>query len=345
MKNPFQKLLHTTKNIAQAMIGKSILLIIIFTVFILLITIFSYLKPESVTNKIILYYNSVSSLIIMILTIAYVYTTNGQLSSMKKQLNLMEKSVSLQVQPLPVPNIEKIYLETINAYKSPEDGFTSISVIYRFHCKSSFINAGNGAALNVAIYTSIIFDDNPDAVATQASGQIYCVSDKNSEKDCKVDSMILDRSYAILKALLEGQLSLKMDIYYKNIFGAGFYEQAVYSLHLKSEDEAIALDWLKYISEFIKNKSIDFKRHKALAKTVPPDAKAIFDRIRSELKDKFKENINIEYHIEPESFSIKLIDYDESIKDMDKKYTEIYHKYKNNKDQNKQEIVGVAAIK
>ncbi len=321
---------------------KSRIIIIILIILIFSITIYSYIKPNSKVNEVITYYNSVSSLIIMILTIGYVYTTIGQLSSMKNQLNLMDKSVNLQVQPLPVPKIEEIYLEKINAYKSPEDGFSSIHVIYRFHCKSNFINAGNGAALNVAIYSSLVFDELEEAVTTQSSSQIYCISDKNMEKDTIIYTMILDRKYEILNALLEGSLNLRMDIYYKNIFGAGFNECAVYSLYLKDEEAELAKGWLEYIKDFVKNNSVDFKRHKALASSVPSDAEMIFSRIRSDLENNFKSNLHINYRIEPESFEVKLVNYDESIKIMDKKYKEAFDKFKNCESQTNNPIIEVA---
>jgi hypothetical protein len=76
----------------------------------------------------------------MLLTIAYVYTTNRQLSSMEKQINLTDKSVNLQIQPLPIPRIDKIHLEKIKPYKGPEDDFTAIRIKYRFHYLANIEN-------------------------------------------------------------------------------------------------------------------------------------------------------------------------------------------------------------
>lgn len=54
-------------------------------------------------------------MILVVLTLMYVVTTNRQLLSMENQLDVMDSSIKLQVQPLPVPAIKKIYLEKITS--------------------------------------------------------------------------------------------------------------------------------------------------------------------------------------------------------------------------------------
>gem|GEM_PF-3593274 len=144
--------------------------------------------------------------------------------------------------------------------------------------------------------------------------------------------MILDTDYSILKELLDGRLKLKIDIYYKNIFGAGFHEKATYSMSLSEENRKIAKTWLAFLEKYIEDKKTDLVRHKALAKTVPEDAEEIFNKIKMELKETYNEDLKIDYRIESSSFNVELIDYDDAIKIADTNIDEAYEKYREHMD-------------
>jgi len=201
-----------------------VILVAIIAVFIGL-TIVGYLYPTSTIGEILRYYNGISSLIIVLLTLMYVITTNRQLLAMQNQLNIMDSSVKLQIQPLPVPSIKEIYLEKIRAYTGPSSKFTKVELLSRFNFKIDFKNAGTGAALNISVFSTICLRNNdrkeqeleiPDIV----SNQIHLICE-NETQEVGIHNtfMILDRQFEIFKALNnnKSEVLLKLRIYYKNI--------------------------------------------------------------------------------------------------------------------------------
>jgi hypothetical protein len=147
--------------------------------------------------------------------------------------------------------------------------------------------------------------------------------------------MILDVDYAILQALINRNIHLKMDIYYKNIFGVGFHEQVSYYLYLDKETQLKAKELLDYLLNYNKEKDKDLKRHKALKKTVPSDAKEIFNKIRDELNGQFKEDLLLKYRIDSSAFDVKIINYEEAICKAEKYLKDTYTVLENNHDVSK----------
>jgi hypothetical protein len=286
---------------------------------ILSITIIGYFYPNHIVSKLMVYYNSISSIILVGLTLAYVITTNMQLKSMKSQMKVMDKSINLQVQPLPVPTVKKTYLEKINAYVGPEDKFSSIQIIYRFHQDIKLANAGSGAALNTVVFTSLTSKKGKTFPAFFSRDQVHCLGTKVSDT-ANLSILALDNGFGILSALLEHELTLRMDIFYKNIFGAGFHEQADYFYHLDDKNKEEAERWLDFLKNGVSKYSTDMKRYSALHDKVPSDAKEIMSKIRKEIEPMFSTDINLDHFIAKESFEVKIIDYTSEVLAMEKKY-------------------------
>ena len=236
----------------------------------------------------------------------------------------MEKSINLQVQPLPIPEIKNLRLEKLKAYGSPEDRFKVIHVIYRLMYDVEFKNEGSGAALNIALYSKIISKEGKkEFVSVPIPDQIPCVG--NNSNINPISPMILDKDYQILKDLVNhNTVNLNLEIYYKNIFGAGFFIPATYSLRIADDDKELVGQWLKYLTEDIKKFDKDFKRYTSLKESVPEDAKNIFSNINEELAKQFTSDLNLKCTISAKSFDVELINYQDARASRDAQYLNIF---------------------
>ncbi len=279
---------------------------------ILLLTVYAFVFPKSTTSDILKHYNGLSSLVLVVLTFAYVVTTSRQLNTMQTQLKVMDESVNLQVQPLPIPRIDRVYLEKVNAYRSPDDDFSNIHIIYRFHCKISFDNVGSGAALNLSAYPVLNLKKEIKYIANVK--QVHCVTDKSSNQN-KLSFMILDKNNDILNNLLKGLVEFELELFYKNVFGAGFNVNAKYLIRINKDCKDLANQWNEFFTKGIKKYEVDLKRFHALVYSVEDDAKEIFNRIRNEVNQHFTEDLILDHWIKPESFELKLVEFNQSLED------------------------------
>ncbi len=196
-------------------------------------TVFGYFFQDSVLGKMILYYSRLSPLVIVLLTLAYVITTQRQLKSMEKQLDIMDSSVRLQIQPLPVPSIDDVKLEKIRPYLSPVTNFEKVELLSRFHFDITFKNAGTGAALNTTVFASILIRNRKEKdivieIPQFSPKQIHLIC----EDEKKLETfMLVDREFEIFNSLNNNdEVILKLKIYYKNIFGSGFLQNVVHPI-------------------------------------------------------------------------------------------------------------------
>jgi hypothetical protein len=302
------------------------ILISLFLAFLLL----GYFFPNSLLASLLNYFNSISSFVIVLLTLIYVITTSRQLNVMRSQINVMEKSFNLQVQPLPIPIIKKAYLEKLQWYSSPEDDFSSVHLMYRFHHDIEVTNAGTGAVLNMTAFTTLIPQKDVDFPNYFHEAHIHCIGTNPNDRET-ISIMGLDKQHEMLKAILDHNLVLQTDFYYKNIFGAGFHERVAFLFILNDENEKRAKSWLDFLENDLKNYDTDLKRYEALIKKVPNDAQEILKKIKKEISDKFSEEISISNMLAKQSFRVSFIDYDEAISKMEESQKKIHEKYYENK--------------
>lgn len=311
-----------------------VILVIIIAVFIGL-TIVGYLYPTSALGELLRYYNGISSLIIVLLTLMYVITTNRQLLAMQNQLNVMDSSVKLQIQPLPVPSIKEIYLEKIRAYSGPESGFTKVELLSRFHFKIDFKNAGTGAALNISVFPTICLRDNDKKdheleIPDITSSQIHLICENETQEEGIHNTfMILDRQFEIFKALnnRKSEVLLRLRIYYKNIFGSGFLEEAQYSLSFEKDQAELVKSWDEFISTGISALNEDIVRFESLISKLPKEAHESFDKVNDHLKERFDKDLILEYSIEPSSYNVSIVDFETSLAAARKRHDEIVKSY------------------
>ncbi len=304
----------------SAFIEKRIVILVSIIAAFICLTIIGYFYPTSSIGEVLRYYNGISSLIIVLLTLMYVITTNRQLLAMQNQLNIMDSSVKLQIQPLPVPSVKEIHLEKIRAYSGPESKFKKIELLSRFHFKIDFKNAGTGAALNTSVFASICLRSKDEKVQELEIPQIgpteiYLICENEKQADSIMNTfMILDRQFEIFKALNnDSQVLLNLRIYYKNIFGSGFLEEAQYSLSFEKEQEELVKSWDEFINTGIKTLNEDIVRFESLIAKLPKEAKESFQKVNNHLKERFDKDLKLKYRIKPSSYNVRIVDFEASL--------------------------------
>jgi hypothetical protein len=295
--------------------NKYLFFMFLILIFLLIIVIFSYFIPDSIWGKMITHFNSLSSVFLIILTFFYVLTTNFQLRAMNKQLNLMKENTNLQIQPIPVPIIERMELERIRPFVVPENKFMKMTIKSRFFCDFQFKNVGNGTALNVIIFPTIIIENFKIPSPSLRPELTYCISDEILDQN-KIHIFMFDTGIEIAKAIINNNAKLELNIFYKNIFNVGFHEIISYNLFINKKEEREK--W----KEFFNNNQDELykkqEKHNVLKPIDKEEAKIIFNEVSEYLKEKFSENLNIQYQIESRSYTINIVDYIESVKKMEK---------------------------
>lgn len=242
-------------------------------------------------------------------------TTNRQLQSMESQLKVMDSGIKLQIQPLPVTSIKKSYLEKIRPYLSPETDFSKIEILTRLHFKIHLKNVGTGAALNIFVFPSIEVKGKSTKeflLPSLRPEQIHLVSENETEAG---SFMLLDKDFELFRGLNSmDRVTLKLEIYYKNIFGSGFVEKADYMLFLDPEQKSTIDNWDNFINNKDNELEDDIKRFESLKPSLPDEAKKEYNKIKGKLREKFADDLPLECRNRANSFSVEIIDFEKSIK-------------------------------
>lgn len=188
-----------------------------------------------------------STLVLVLLTASYVYTTNRQLSLMQDQLAEMQDSRELYNQPFPWCNITSIEIESPRAYHYGHSG--NVSIQCRLHVNYLMKNIGSSLAVNIDLKPVIQLQD-------ESSTDLDCVANKieylQVEKEQEVSSLFLDDGNLILKSLVNDTFQdypvLGVLVVYNNFLGVPFAIGCNYTLAPKSEDRNRLKDWLKALA-------------------------------------------------------------------------------------------------
>jgi hypothetical protein len=231
-----------------------------------IISFFVLLPPELITLVNFIAYASSLSTIIMVLV--YVFTTSLQLRAMQSQLNEMQYSRDVQVQPLLYFDKLKMSVEAPRFYLSPETEFKKVEFMCRVHFDFSVSNIGNGPAVAVDFVPNlarIIPRDNriTTLVKYVYNARIECISLKKEDSQ-NISLMFLDDEHKFIDSVLGGEVVLHLIIVFKNVLGMPFKEEVafhvlVYEPKLKEKLKSCIkivrtyrIDFAKDISEFEK---------------------------------------------------------------------------------------------
>lgn len=302
-----------------------IVLSIAFSV-LMVLPLIAYFNKGTVFSDIIKYYADSSSFVIAVLTLGYVITTLLQFSTMRKQLNMMDNSLKLQQQPLIIPEIETFKVEKMKPYCGPEDGFTSIIIMNRIHSSFTLRNKGYGIPNNIIIFPTLVLSDGteiPQPYIRPNKISIICDSDPSENNRI----MFFDDKYRILNDLEKiNSIHLRVEILYKNIFGAGFYN--LYSFVIKTNN--ISQQSIEKTMDFITNElpklKVSQEKHRVLKHIDEKEADEIFGKMRDSINAVFTDDINLEVNKATEECVIEIVDFDDKFENLKNKYSNLVEK-------------------
>lgn len=298
---------------SKSQVGVTIGVSIVF-----LAVVLSYFFPEHPASKVVVHMNNNASVIIMVLTLVYVITTNRQLNVMQDQICVMQNETNLQAQPIPIPHIKECHLEKIRPFMGPEDKFMKVSIMSRFFSDISFKNIGNAAALNVAIYPTIKMGKECFPSPSLRPQSSHCISNQLEDSNL-INLMMFDSGLEIAKGILSGKAILQLDIYYKNIFGKGFHEYISYRLRAKGETK----HWIAFVEQDVKKYQTRIDKHNALKPIDKDDAGKIFDSLKQELGRLFNADLPLTFDVLPESYRVDIVDYENEIRRAEERNSEL----------------------
>jgi hypothetical protein len=308
---------------------KKAIFYIIGVVFLLIIIIplIAYFTPNSDFTKIIKCYTDYSAFIIAALTMAYVITTTLQYTNMKNQLNMMETSLKLQVQPLPVPSILEFEMEKIRPYLGPEDKFTSVIIMNRVHAKIQLNNNGSGIPMSINIFPTLILEGEIQLPQPHIEPNTVSIITEGKTSN-KIGLMFFDDQYLILNHIdKKRELKIVFEILYKNIFGAGFYSKYTFKVGTKREERANVKDSLKFINEELPNFKMKLEKHKALKSIDREEARAIFTEIETIITYRIKNDIIFDIPSEVFECDVSVVNFEEKLSELKTKYNSLVEKY------------------
>ena len=298
-------------------LNKNLVIMFLIVAVLFSLVIVSYFVPNSLIGKLIIHFNNLSSVLLMILTLFYVVTTNLQLKAMNNQISLMRDNTNMQVQPIPIPIIENMKLEKIKPFLGPYD--KSMKILSRFFCDFNFKNVGNGTALNVVIFPTIAIGNTMIPSPLMQPKLTYCISNEIIEKD-KIHIMMYDRDTKIAEAILNNEAKFVLNIFYKNIFNVGFHELISYRLYLNKKPDK----WSEFFNSNQDKLYKEINKHNAIKPIDKEEAKNIFNKIKEELNELFTEDLTVQYQLESESYTIDIVDYVKAVKTMETENENIF---------------------
>jgi hypothetical protein len=213
--------------------------------------------------KVLDYVSPISTLVIAILTVSYVFTTNKQLSTMRNQLLEMQKSRELINQPLPVVTPHVMTLEKPRFFFSPPEKEYSALSRYKLECSAS--NHSSSPAVCVHICACINVGKKGEVYLLKSAAQYISVAPEkvplaSNEKDSP-RFLFSDGDQARLIELL---FSDKLDqipymhicTVYKNILGAAFHCRQRFNIYMHSAEQYdVFRNWYSNIISFNKTYS------------------------------------------------------------------------------------------
>lgn len=283
--------------------------LIVFSVFALVLRLFfSEFDPVP-------YITAIATLSIAVLTVAYVLTTSGQLSIMKRQLDEMRQSRQLDAQPLPILTLTRAFIEPPRLYFTPPEDEHSFHS--RLCVEFSIKNHGSFPAVSLVASAVVVLPQKENDPKI-----LRCVSEQ-------VD--ILPRGAAVPVGddtppsfLFTGGPSeefipflrqknfrklpvLPVHLTYMNILGACFAVDTTYTLvPKKPEDDGTLRKWHAQIVSF----PVEYKFQLADLLKLHRDKKdeewsALFDSVKEEQEGKMgKDDLEITWSRMPNTFRV-----------------------------------------
>jgi hypothetical protein len=225
------------------------------------------------------------------MVLVYIITTSRQLNTMHNQLEEMQYSRGVQIQPLPYFEKPKADLDLPRFYVGPQTDFKKMELMCMLHVGFSVSNVGNGPAIAIDFLPMICSGSRVKEqiilLKETLCSRIDCVP--SGDRDPKpAEFHFSDKEHKAVEDLARnGRLAFGCEMVFKNSLGTAFREQVAFWLTIASEKD---LETLTSSLKRIKTAEIDFskqvKRYKELmnvgrteeAKKVLDDANALLEK-------------------------------------------------------------------
>ena len=291
------------------LLAVAVLIILVFGI----VAFFVLLPPELMTVANFIGYASSLSTIIMVLV--YLFTTSRQLNIMRNQLNEMQFSRNVEVQPLPYLEKERVTLELPRYYTSPATEFKRMTILCRFFFDFTVTNIGNGPAIAVdfipKLYGVVSAGKKEDTLVESIGKRVECISLREGDSR-KIGLMFLDAGHKTVETLLKKyRVALACTITYKNALDMAFKEEMGFWISIPSEKE---VKTIKSCLKTVKTAEIDFAEQVKEFEYLnehgrEKEANKIFKDVNKRLKDRFagQEKLKLAIRIAAGSFSVSPI--------------------------------------
>ena len=300
-------------------------LLILFIVLGIFSIVYGVVRPE---ENIIGYVSGSATVVIAILTMAYVYVTSRQLDVMGKQLEQMEIDRRLQNQPLPYVNNMEMRIEKPRLYFSPPE-FGCVPEA-RYWAKVKIRNIGNHPAVCIDVSARIeipiqdkrrYFGSVSINIATIGEKENYPINKDDDDNFLFAE----DEEGLLIQALRELSVAkmplLSCRVLFRNIMGGCFVLNCRYRLYPKrEEDYSLFGEWLTAMKSFGIRYKNDIENLKGLRKSNEEKWDEEFERLKATFSGSLTgEDIGVEAWPIPGSFEVKSItagEYEKEIKDV-----------------------------
>ena len=285
-----------------------ILVPVLFAVGIL--AFFAFFPPELITLTTLVGYMSSLSTIVMVLV--YIFTTSRQLDTMRSQLEEMQYSRSVQIQPLPYLEKPKASLRLPRYYTSPRDSFKKMSLWNELNFTFSVSNFGNGPAISIDFIPSVagisLTGKGTILLMETISATVDCVSLREGDSQDVKFHFSDDKNKVIEALLAETRVALYCTLVYKNSIGMAFQENICFWVTVPSEED---MEIVRSCLKISKTAEIDFAKHvKEFERLMnlgrEEEAIAILEEVNAELRKRFagKEELDLSMKTAHGSFEL-----------------------------------------
>lgn len=285
---------------------------------------FAFLPQELMNlNNFIGYMSSLSTII---LVLVYLFTTSQQLNAMGNQLNEMQYTRNVQIQPLLSLNALKTRFELPRYYVGPTTDFRKMELLSRIFFSAKVQNIGNGPAVAIDVIPKLVSQE--DTLVETIGERIECLSLREGDSE-SISIMFLDDKTKTIETLLEKlRINISMVILYKNALNMTFKQEITFVLW--GNDERIK-EQLKQSLKTAKIAEIDYaeqlNKFEELKKYGrDEEAGKVYDAIKEKVNNQYKGKMEIKLPtaVKAGSFSVSpisqseyetlLVEYEETMK-------------------------------
>lgn len=294
-------------------------LLILFIVLGIFSIVYAVMNPG---QSIFSYISGSATVVIAILTMAYVYVTSRQLDVMANQLEEMKIERKLQNQPLPYISNISVWIEKPRFFFSPPGPWEQYSVNARCWAKIRIRNIGSHPAVCIDVSGRIeIPNGDKKRYFVSTSINIPAIGEKENYpvNDGDDDEFLFgkDDEGVIIEALRESNVNrlplLDYRILFRNIMGGCFLLSCKYRLYRKrEEDGALLSNWLAEMKSF----SVKYKNEIENLRKLEESHSEKRDEEFVKLKESFSksisgEDVKLSPWLIPGSFMVKPLSVEE----------------------------------